>query len=169
VGSELEGYANDITGGITMTRSEILELAAALMRAVQSGDTDTVKTLYAEDITLWHTNDRVNQTSADSIRTLAWIKRHMKGVRYEELKVAALDDGFVQQHVMRADSPKLDMPCMFRAWCANGRVTRIEEYFDSADSAPIMQHIAYVREQQGLRRAEDKPGAAGTTAASDQA
>jgi ketosteroid isomerase-like protein len=151
-----------------MTKSEILELASALMAAVQRGDTDTVKALYAEDITLWHTNDRVNQTSKDSIRTLAWIKKHVTGVRYEELRVAALDDGFVQQHVMRADSPKVDMPCMLRVWCANGRITRVEEYFDSADAAPIIQHIAYVREQQRRRRAEDKPGAAGTTAASDQ-
>jgi ketosteroid isomerase-like protein len=142
-----------------MTKSEILELAAALMAAVQRGDIDAVKALYAQEIILWHTNDRVNQTSEDSIRTLTWINKHMKGVRYEELRVAALDDGFVQQHVMRADSPKVDMPCMLRAWCANGRVTRIEEYFDSVDAAPIIQHIAYVREQQRLRRGDDKSGA----------
>jgi hypothetical protein len=148
-----------------MTKSEMLELAAALMAAVQRGDIDAVKAIYAEGITLWHTNDRVNQTSADSIRTLVWINKHMKGVRYEELRVAALDDGFVQQHVMRADSPKVDMP----SWCTNERVTRIEEYFDSADAVPIIQHIAYVREQQRLRRGEDKPGAAGTAAASDRA
>ena len=152
-----------------MTKPEILELAAALMAAVQRGDTHAVKALYAEDITLWHTNDRANQTSADSIRTLIWIGKHVKGVRYEELRVAALDDGFVQQHVMRADSPKVDMPCMLRAWCANGRITRIEEYFDSADSAPIIQHIAYVREQQRLRPAGEKPGTAGTAAPGDQA
>jgi uncharacterized protein len=151
-----------------VTKSEIFELAAALMAAVQRGDTNAVKALYAEDVTLWHTNDRVNQTSADSIRTLAWIGRHVKGVRYEELRVVALDDGFVQQHVMRADSPKVDMPCMLRAWCANGRITRIEEYFDSADSAPIIQHIAYVREQQRLHHAEEKPGTGGASAASDQ-
>ena len=152
-----------------MTKSEILELAAALMAAVQRGDTNAVQALYAEDVSLWHTNDRVNQTSAESIRTLAWINRHVKGVRYEELRVAALDDGFVQQHVMRADSPKVDMPCMLRAWCANGRITRIEEYFDSADSAPIMQHIAYVRERRGLRLAEDESGNAGSAAASEEA
>jgi ketosteroid isomerase-like protein len=142
-----------------MTKSEILELAAALMAAVQRGDIDAVKALYAQEIILWHNNDRVNQTSEDSIRTLTWINKHMKGVRYEELRVAALDDGFVQQHVMRADSPKVDMPCMLRAWCANGRVTRIEEYFDSVDAAPIIQHIVYVREQQRLRRGDDKSGA----------
>jgi ketosteroid isomerase-like protein len=152
-----------------MTKSEILELAAALMAAVQRGDTNAVQALYAEDVSLWHTNDRVNQTSAESIRTLAWINRHVKGVRYEELRVAALDDGFVQQHVMRADSPKVDMPCMLRAWCANGRITRIEEYFDSADAAPIIQHIAYVREQQRLRLAGEKPNTAGTFAPSDRA
>jgi ketosteroid isomerase-like protein len=151
-----------------MTKSQILELAAALMAAVQRGDTNAVKALYAEDVSLWHTNDRVNQTSEESIRTLAWIGRHVKGVRYEELRVAALDDGFVQQHVMRADSPKVDMPCMLRAWCANGRITRIEEYFDSADSAPIIQHIAYVREQQRLRLAGEKPSTAGTSAPSDR-
>ena len=123
------------------------------MAAVQSGDTDPVKALYAEDIVLWHTNDRVNQTSADSIRTLAWINRHMKGVRYEELRVVALDDGFVQQHVMRADSPKVDMPCMLRAWCANGRITRIEEYFDSADAVPIIQQ-ANVFAESAARRSE---------------
>jgi len=53
------------------------------------------------------------------------LKHGAKSVVGFDSDVAALDDGFVQQHVMRADSPKLDMPCMFRAWCANGRITRI--------------------------------------------
>jgi hypothetical protein len=54
-------------------------------------------------------------------------------------------------------------------WCANGRITRIEEYFDSADSAPIIRHIAYVREQRRLRLAKDNRDAAGTLAAGDRA
>lgn len=137
-----------------MTKSEITELASALMAAVKAGDVDTVKALYAPDVVLWHTNDRVNMTAEQSVRTLAWIHKHVKGVRYEDLRVVALDDGFVQQHVMRADSPVVDMPCMLRAWCTKGRITRIEEYFDSADAAPIMKHIAYVRAQKGFEGTE---------------
>jgi ketosteroid isomerase-like protein len=133
-----------------MTRAEILELAATFMAAVQAGDIETLKTMYAEDVTLWHTYDRADQNAADSFRTLAWMKKHVVGVRYEDLRVAALDDGFVQQHVMRGDAPKVDIPCMFRAWCVDGRITRIEEYLDSAHSAPIVEHIAHVREQRRL-------------------
>ena len=73
-----------------MTKPEILELAASLMAAVQHNDLDRIKAIYAPDITLWHTNDRVNQTAQDSIRTLAWIHKHVAGVRYEEIRVVAL-------------------------------------------------------------------------------
>jgi ketosteroid isomerase-like protein len=146
---------SDKTEG-AMTKSEITELATALMAAVKVGDVDTVKALYAPDVILWHTNDRVNMTAEQSVRTLAWIHKHVKGVRYEELRIVALDDGFVQQHVMRADSPVVDMPCMLRAWCKKGRITRIEEYFDSADAAPIIQHIAYVRAQKASKGSEER-------------
>jgi ketosteroid isomerase-like protein len=137
-----------------MTREEILELAAAFMRAVQQGDAVALKSIYADDATIWHTFDCLDQPVEANIRGIAWFKKYIKGVRYEEIRVAAVDDGFVQQHVFRADVPTTEMPCMLRAWCSNGRITRLEEYLDSAHSVELVKYIAKVKELRRQEKAE---------------
>jgi hypothetical protein len=66
-----------------------------------------------------------------NLRTLRWINRHVPTVGYDEIRVTLTEDGFVQQHVMRAKEPAFEAPCMLRVWCSGGKITRIEEYLDS--------------------------------------
>ena len=51
-----------------------------------------------------------------------------------------LDDGFVQQHVLRGTTDSgaaLEVPAMLRVFVADGHVTRIEEYLDTAQVAEL--------------------------------
>jgi uncharacterized protein len=120
-------------------------LAAEFMAAVRAGDAERLRSVYSADVAIWHTFDGVEQNSEQNIRTLLWMHRHVSGLRYEEIRVSATEDGFVQQHVMRADEPAFEAPCMLRAWCATGRITRLEEYVDSAHTRPLTDMIARVR------------------------
>jgi ketosteroid isomerase-like protein len=125
-------------------------VAAEFMAAANSGDGDRLRAVYHEDVRIWHTFDRVEQDREQNIRTLQWMFAHVKGVRYEEILVSATEDGFVQQHVMRGDDPAFEAPCMLRAWCSpDGRITRVEEYVDSAHTRPLTEHIAAIRAARG--------------------
>jgi ketosteroid isomerase-like protein len=124
-------------------------LAAEFMAAVCAGDGDRLRAVYHPDVLIWHTFDRAEQHREANIRTLRWMFRHVSGLRYDEVRVAVTEDGFVQQHVMRAERPRFEAPCMLRAWCSDGRITRLEEYVDSAHTRPLTDWIA-AREWQAL-------------------
>jgi ketosteroid isomerase-like protein len=121
-------------------------VAAEFMAAVNSGDGERLRAVYHPDVRIWHTFDGMEQGREANIRTLLWMFSHVSGVRYEEIRVSATEDGFVQQHVMRGDSPAFEAPCMLRAWFSpDGRITRLEEYVDSAHTRPLTDHIAAIR------------------------
>jgi ketosteroid isomerase-like protein len=122
-----------------MTADEISTVATAFFRAIEDGDVGTIRDLYAPDAVVWHNYDMVEQTIDDNVRVLQWMASKVDGRRYEEVRRVILDDGFVQQHVLRGQAPggRLEMPAMMRVWVAAGRVTRIEEYLDSAQAAVL--------------------------------
>jgi ketosteroid isomerase-like protein len=115
---------------------EIQAVAERFFRAIEEGDLDAVKACYASDAVVWHNYDRVEQPVADNLVTLAFVVGAVANRRYEEVRRVVLDDGFVQQHVLRGDAPggRLEMPAMMRVWVADGRVTRIDEYLDPAQA-----------------------------------
>jgi uncharacterized protein len=135
-------------GRIEMTREETLALANRFMSAVKIGDGDALRSVYAENAGIWHTFDCLTQTREQNIRTLNWMFRHVRNIRYDDIRVAVTEDGFVQQHVMRADEPKFTSPAMLRAWCENGVIVRIEEYLDSAHTVALTDYIKSVRSQR---------------------
>jgi ketosteroid isomerase-like protein len=128
-----------------MTPDAILELAREFMAAVSAGDERRLREIYADDATIWHTFDCVDQDVSTNLRLLRWTQQHVKGVRYEELRWTVTTDGFVQQHVMRADDPVMEVPCMARVWCRDGRITRLEEYLDRTQYQPFTDLAAGLR------------------------
>ena len=74
------------------------------------------------------------RTTNPSVRTLKFVVRAVSDRRYEDVRRVVLDDGFVQQHVLRGDAPggKLEIPAMMRVMVSDGLITRIEEYVDPA-------------------------------------
>lgn len=128
-----------------MDPGELRALAWELMAALNSGDGERLRAVYHEDVRVWHTFDGVEQTREENVRTLLWMHTNIGGVRYEDIRTSATEDGFVLQFVMRADEPAFEAPCMVRAWCSGGQITRIEEYVDSAHTRPLTDHIAKVR------------------------
>ncbi len=125
-----------------MTPEEIGSLADALMTALAGADPAALGALYAPDVAVWHNYDRVEQTGEQSVRTLAWMSSRVRGLAYSEVHRDLLPDGYVQRHLMTATEPAFTAPCMLRVWCADGRITRIEEYLDSADVQAVREMAA---------------------------
>ena len=128
-----------------MSRSPFEDIVRRFHEALALGDVARLAAVYADEIVVWHTFDRVGQTKEQNLRTLAWMLEHVEGLSYDDIRVAYTDDGFVQQHVFRTTKPPLEVPCMLRAWCRGDRIVRIEEYLDSADTAALVDYAAALR------------------------
>jgi ketosteroid isomerase-like protein len=124
-----------------VTPDATIALADRFFAALAAGDTDTVAEIYSPDVTVWHNFDQLDQSREQNLAVLGWITRRVAGRRYEEIRRVIAPDGFVQQHVLRGTAPdgsELNVPAVLRVYCADGHVTRIEEYLDSAQVTSLM-------------------------------
>ena len=121
----------------TDPRDGVAAVADEFFAAIEAGDTDALARLYHPDARIWHNFDQIEQTVDENMKTLRFIVRALSDRRYEDVRRIVLDDGFVQQHVLRGTTPrgKLEMPAMMRVWVDGGQVTRIDEYLDPAPAA----------------------------------
>jgi ketosteroid isomerase-like protein len=120
----------------------MLALANRLFSAVERGDIDAVRAIYAPDAVIWHNNDGAQQTVDENLRVLAWATSKIAGFRYEDVRRTATAAGFIEQHVLRGRAPngeELHVPACIVCKVADGRITRLDEYFDSAQIALLVR------------------------------
>lgn len=117
-----------------------LELCDQLFRAIERGDTAAVREIYAPDAVIWHNNDQAEETPERNLRVLGWVTKNVQNLRYEDVRRHATPTGFVQQHVLRGTAPNgtpLEVPACVVCEVRDGRITRLDEYLDSAHTAPL--------------------------------
>ena len=115
--------------------STIDELAERFFDAIEHGDLDGVRAVYAPDAVIWHNTDQAEQGVDANLRVLAWVVRNIKERHYGDIRRVVVNDGFVQQHVLTGVGPngrRFSLPAMMRVWVQDGRITRLDEYLDSA-------------------------------------
>lgn len=117
-----------------------LEIADRLCGAIERGDADAVRALYAPDAVIWHNDDQKEQTPEENLKVLAWLCRHLHERRYDVTRREVLPDGFVQQHILRGTTgtgAPFAMPACILCRIVDGRITRVDEYLDPAAAAPL--------------------------------
>ena len=122
--------------------SEHLELAERLFKAIEAGDIDGVREIYAPDAEIWHNTDDGVQSRDENLRTLTWITTNLGDMAYTQVRRAATEDGFVQQHVLTLTNragQHVEVPACIVVRIADGRITRLDEYIDSAVLPQIMR------------------------------
>jgi ketosteroid isomerase-like protein len=120
--------------------AEVEAVAARFFAAIEAGDVDTIRSLYSPDAVVWHNNDQVEQPVEQNLVVLRWVIDNVKGWHYEDVRRTAFEGGFVQQHVGKGTSPSgkpFAMPACIVGRVRDGRVTRIDEYLDSAAVAAL--------------------------------
>ena len=120
-------------------------LASFFVGAIERGDVDAVRACYHPDARIWHNNDGLEQTVDENLRVLGWMARTLLTRTYDVVRLEALPDGFVQQHVLRADLPNggtwtLDACVIVRV--EDGLIVRLDEYLDSAQVAKLAEALA---------------------------
>jgi uncharacterized protein len=123
--------------------SEILALAERFVGAIERGDADQLRVIYAPDARIWHNFDGKEQTVEENLKVLRWLGRNLSNRRYKILRRVAIPGGFLQQHVLEGDTAggPFAMPACIVVQVTEGRITRLEEYLDSAHAARLSELV----------------------------
>jgi ketosteroid isomerase-like protein len=123
--------------------SEALDVAERFFRAIEGGDVEAIRAIYAPDARIWHNNDQREQTVDENLRVLGWVTRNLKNRRYRVTRRVAIPGGFLQQHVLEAETANgpFAMPACIVVEVANGRISRLDEYLDSAHAEALTRLV----------------------------
>ncbi|MBV8928001.1 MAG: nuclear transport factor 2 family protein [Mycobacteriaceae bacterium] len=123
----------------------IAAIADRLFSAIEAGDADTVADMWADDITVWQLGDGKTRDKTRALRVIEWFMAATTERHYDVLSRQALDGGFVQQHVLhgtaRDGTPYSMRVAIIIAVGADGRITRVDEYFDPAALDPLNKQV----------------------------
>lgn len=118
------------------------DVAERLFTSIEAGDYDAVAAMWADDVLVWHSGDAEDNDRVRALKVIRWFMRRTTTRRYEILDRQVFDGGFVQQHVLHADGTSGESialrVCIVIKVGADHKITRIDEYFDPADMAPLM-------------------------------
>jgi ketosteroid isomerase-like protein len=120
-----------------------LDVADRLFGAIERGEYQTVEGMWANDVTVWHSGDSRDNDRVRALKVIRWFIDVTTTRGYEILDRQLFAGGFVQQHILRAsgdDEVSIEMRvCIVIKLNAEGLITRIDEYFDPTDMAPLMR------------------------------
>jgi ketosteroid isomerase-like protein len=122
-----------------MTDDAVRALAKRFFDCVEAGDVDGLVACYAPDARIWHNTDRAEQTPAENRATLNGMVARILDREYADRRLQVFPGGFVQQHVLKGtranDGVRVELPACIVCQVTDGKVTRLDEYFDSAQVA----------------------------------
>jgi len=120
----------------------ITDVADRLFTAIEKGDRAAVDRMWSDDIAVWRVGERRDNEKARALRVIDWFITATTERHYEILDRRLFDTGFVQQHILHATGhagQSISMRvCIVIRVGANGLIDRIDEYFDPADIAPLI-------------------------------
>jgi len=118
-----------------------MTLPSASSTPSSGGDAAAVGDCYADDVVIWHNTDGAAQGKAENLKVLSGLIRYYPERVYADRRLTAYPGGFVQQHVLkarRADGAERTLPACVICAVTDGRITRLDEYFDSAHQAAFV-------------------------------
>ena len=121
------------------------DVANRLFGAIERGDRAAVAALWSEDVRVWHSGDPRDNDRARALRVIDWFIDATAQRHYEILERQFFDGGFVQQHIVHATGragAQIDLRvCIVIKVGADRLITRVDEYFDPEDIAPLLDQV----------------------------
>jgi ketosteroid isomerase-like protein len=118
--------------------ASMARLADRFVAAVEAADGAALDAVYAADAVIWRNYDRLEQPRDANIAGIAAFPTLFKSFRYTKIRRHFFDGGFVQQHIcsgVKMDGTRFEVPVCMVIAVRDGRIARIDEYFDSAQDA----------------------------------
>lgn len=125
--------------------SETLALADRFFDSLERGDYETFEACYAPEAIVWHAHDNLYQSRADNLAMLKNAMATHQKMEYLDRRVEVFDGGFIQQHtcyVTWANGYRGGMDTLFVAYGRDGMISRIYEYFDTAQREKFLGPMA---------------------------
>lgn len=114
-------------------------LAKRFFDFVEAGDVDGLVSCYAPDARIWHNTDGLEQSPEDNRKTLQGMTQRIIDRVYDNRRLQVFPTGFVHQHVLcgtrKHDGVRLALEACIVCQVVDGKITRLDEYFDSAQVA----------------------------------
>lgn len=128
-----------------MTEAEnIRAMATQFFDSIEQGDVETMQNSFAPDAEIWHNTDELIVTVEQTVQTLSGMITRIENRRYADRRLTVFPGGFVQQHVVTGnrvhDDVEVRLPCAIICKVDNGKITRLDEYFDSAHVATFRKY-----------------------------
>jgi ketosteroid isomerase-like protein len=124
----------------------LASVADRLFSAIEAGDVGTVASMWSDDVSVWHVGDAQPNGKARAMRVIEWFVSTTTDRHYEILDRRFFDGGFVQQHRLhgttRAGAAYELRVGIVISVGRDGLITRIDEYFDPANLAPLFEQEA---------------------------
>ncbi len=115
-----------------------------LFGAIERSDIYAVAQLFSPNITVWKSGDVRDNDHTRSVKIINWFISTTTERRYEILDRQLFDGGFVQQHILHATTrtgASIAMRvCIVIKVGPDGLISRVDEYFDPAEMAPLLSH-----------------------------
>jgi hypothetical protein len=122
----------------------IADVADRLFDAIENSDIALVQQMWNDDVVVWKVADR-ERDKERALRVITWLVNETTERRYEILDRQVFDGGFVQQHILHAkgrNGGSISMRvCIVIKLGANDLISRIDEYFDPAEMAPLLSEV----------------------------
>jgi len=124
----------------------VVDLADELFAAIERGDQARLDVLFADDIAVWRAGARRDDDKVRALKVLRWFIGVTATRSYEILDRQLFPGGFVQQHILHATGHDgaliaLRVCIVIRVEVSpssKAMISRIDEYFDPAGIAPLM-------------------------------
>jgi ketosteroid isomerase-like protein len=117
-----------------------LAIADRFAAASRGNDADAYAALCAPGAMTWHNFDDLEVPTAQTVQTIAWLHRTVSGLAWTDVALVPTPTGFVSQTVMTGSAPGGELrvhSCVVVTLDDDGRVTRVEEYLDSEQTAVL--------------------------------
>src|SRR5262245_16045478 len=114
---------------------DLRTVASDLFAAIERGDLEAVRGLYAENVEIWHNVTGKTQTRDENLRLLKFFTGRVAERRYEVLGRDFFPGGFVQRHILHgklASGELVAAPVCLIIHVSKGKIDRVFEYVDSA-------------------------------------
>ena len=115
-------------------------LARRFFAAIERGDLEQVRALYAPGVRVWHNVTGRTQTREENLHLLAAFTRRVCDLRYDDVDRHCRADGFSQRHTVRgrlASGEHFELPVALFVNHEGGVITELWEYLDGAGIAPV--------------------------------
>lgn len=118
-----------------------LDVARRFLAALNGNDADAVREIYHPQARIWHSfHPDGHQSIDDNVKTLNWMHRKLPKLEYDIVRLAPLENGYMQQHVLRgemADGTTVALYACAICTVEDGRIVALEEYLDPAQVSAL--------------------------------